>query len=239
MKRIAILHTVKNVYLSFGDLIRAEMPDDELEISNTLDEFLAGDANRNGFTRANLNRLRLILEAMDIQEADLIVVSCSTLSPGIKKIRPFLSTPVIAIDDGAVKKAIRMGNRIAVLASSKSALEAMAFRLKTESVFAGKLLSLTEFLEYEAFLAMQRSDMETHDRLLRNAAKNMGEQDCIVLAQASMAHLETGIGDISKCPVLSTPGLCIEEIRKTLYPGKVTDEGNGKRTAGFLRQAAE
>jgi Asp/Glu/hydantoin racemase len=207
------------VYLSFGDRIRAVMPDDEFEISNTLDEFLAADANRNGFTRVNLNRLRLILEAMDIQEADLIVVSCSTLSPGAQKIRPFLSTPLIAIDDAAVKKAVRTGNRIAVLASSRSALEAMTLRLKAESASAGTPLNLTEFLEYDAFLAMQRGDMETHDRLLRKAAKNIGEQDCVVLAQASMAHLETGIGDISKRPVLSTPGLCIEEIRKTLYPG--------------------
>jgi Asp/Glu/hydantoin racemase len=218
MKKIALLHTVKSVYLSFGEKIRGAMPDDELEISNTLDEFFADDANRNGFTRASLNRLRLILEAMDIQEADLIVVSCSSLSPGTQKIRPFLATPVIAIDDAMVKKAIPMGNRIAVLATSKSALEATTLRLKTESASSGIRLELTEFLEYEAFLAMRRMDMETHDRLLRNRAKDMGGQDCIVLAQASMAHLETGIGEISKCPVLSAPGLCIEEIRKTLYP---------------------
>jgi Asp/Glu/hydantoin racemase len=218
MKKIALLHTVKSVYLSFEEKIRHAMPDEELEISNTLDEFLASDANRKGFTRAGLNRLRLILEAMDIQEADLIVVSCSTLSPGTQKIRPFLSTPVLAIDDAAVKKAIRMGNRIAVLATSKSALEAMTLRLKAESAISGIALNLTEFLEYEAFLAMRRMDMETHDRLLRNRAKDIGEQDCVVLAQASMAHLETEIGEISKSPVLSTPGLCIEEIRETLYP---------------------
>ena len=40
--------------------------------------------------------------------------------------------------------------------------------------------------------------------------------DCIVLAQASMAHLEHEIAAVTGCPVLTSPRLCVEEIKQKL-----------------------
>ena len=55
-----------------------------------------------------------------------------------------------------------------------------------------------------------------HDALLLEMAKEISGYDCVVLAQASMAHLDKKIEEICKIPVLSSPGLCLEQVKETL-----------------------
>ena len=68
----------------------------------------------------------------------------------------------------------------------------------------------------DAFFAMKAMDMKKHDMILREKAGKMKGYDCIVLAQASMAHLEDETASITGCPVLTSPRLCMEEIKKKL-----------------------
>ena len=66
------------------------------------------------------------------------------------------------------------------------------------------------------YQAMQAAQMERHDAILLDMAKNISGYDCVVLAQASMAHLDQKIEAICKIPVLSSPGLCMEQVKETL-----------------------
>ena len=74
---------------------------------------------------------------------------------------------------------------------------------------------------YPFALGMALSDM--HDgvdaytyAILLDMAKDISGYDCVVLAQASMAHLDQKIEAICKIPVLSSPGLCMEQVKETL-----------------------
>ena len=216
MKKISLLHTVRTVYESFAENLREVMPGVELEIMNTVDEFLAADANINGFTQENKNRMLHILQAKDLERADIIVVTCSTLTPVTEEIRPLLKTPLVAIDDEMAELAVRAGERIVLMATAASTLEPGTRKLHTEAAKIGRELKLERVHCPAAYDAIRQMDRETHDKILLEAAKSIKDADAIVLAQASMAHMEKNIEAVSGIKTFSSPRLCFERIKRML-----------------------
>ncbi|MEM1484460.1 aspartate/glutamate racemase family protein [Oscillospiraceae bacterium PP1C4] len=216
MKRIALIHTVKSVLNSFEDRIRNAI-DGELIIHNMLDDFLASDAAERGkFTQENLNRLFYDIRAAELTGADVIAVTCSTLTPAVVKIRPFIKTPVVAIDDAMTKLAVELGERITILATAQSTVEPTRSKLMHDAAQIKKRVSASVLVCDEAYTAIKKLDFETHDRLIKEMALSIKNQDVVVLAQASMAHLEQDIRKICGCPVLSSPELCVGQIKQII-----------------------
>ena len=216
MKTIGLLHTVPSVLATFEGNLRNSMPLEELTIHNTLDTFLASDANIHGFTKDNQNRLFFLLKALELEHNDIIVVTCSTLTPTVEKIRPFLTTPVVAIDDAMAEKAVRSGERIAVLATAYSTIPPSTSKLNLEAAKIGRTLQLEEIVCDEAYTAIKKMDQQTHDNLLKEVAVGIKGKDAIVLAQASMGHLEQDIQRITGITTFSSPQSCILRIKETL-----------------------
>ncbi len=220
MEKIALLHTVQSVYKTFGNQLLEALAPKELMISNTLDEFLSTDANRREeFTKENTRRLLFLLQSKDLEGADLIITTCSTLTPTVEQVRPFLHTPVVAIDDAMMAQAVKKGSRVLIFATAGSAMGPARQKLLLEAAKAGKELVIEEMLCTDAFHALQAGEQEQHDQLLRNAARIIIDHavDVVVLAQASMAHLQQDIQQISGCPTLSSPRPCFEQVRLLLY----------------------
>lgn len=216
MKTIALLHTVQSVADTFANQLR-EYLGEEVRICNLWDDFLANNPNEIGeFTINNRNRLYNDIRNLELTGADMIVVTCSTLTPVVEMIRPFISVPVIAIDDAMGRKAAASGGKIFVLATAGSTIEPTKNKLTAEAAKLGKTLELEGMAVAPAYEALKAVDMERHDALLKEAAKEIKGYDCIVLAQASMAHLKDSIAEIAGCPVFASPALCMEEVKETL-----------------------
>lgn len=218
MKTIALVHTVVRVAASFGDRMKKELGQ-EIIVYNLLDDFLAIQPDLEGsFSLVNKNRLFNDLKTAELTGADIIVTTCSTLTPHVERIRPFIGVPVVAIDDAMAVEAVRRGGKVMVLASAHSTIEATTSKLRFEAQAAGLgPLEVDHRVCPPAYDALRSLDMETHDRLLRDLAATIRGYDCVVLAQASMAHLTASIQDITGCPVLNTPDLCVEQVRKLLH----------------------
>lgn len=146
----------------------------------------------------------------------MIVVTCSTLTPVVNMIRPFVKVPLIAIDDAMGRKAVTYGNKILVLATAGSTEGPMREKLNAEAAKLNKTIQIDFKANAEAFQAMKAVQMDRHDAILLDMAKDISGYDCVVLAQASMAHLDQKIEEICKIPVLSSPGLCMEQVKETL-----------------------
>lgn len=216
MKSIALIHTVKSVADSFGGSLKNYLVY-EVKIHNLLDDFLANDPNETGvFTVQNRNRLFQDIKTQEMTGADLIVTTCSTLTPVVEMIRPFIRVPVIAIDDAMAKKSVTYGGKILVMATADSTVGPTISKIRKEAEGAGIEAEIQTSVSMEAFKALKAMDMTTHDRILKERAGNLAGYDCIVLAQASMAHLEADISSITGLPVLTSPRLCIEEIKNKL-----------------------
>ena len=189
MKRIVLLHTVRPVLMTFEPLLRSVL-DEDVKIHNLLDEFLATDPAETGmFSVANKNRLFHDLKASELTSADLIITTCSTLTPTVEEIRPFITTPILAIDDAMSEEAVKIGGRIMILATASSTLEPTFAKIRKDAKRLGAAVEVKGSDHPEAFAALQRGDMQTHDALVLELAKTIKNQDCIVIAQASTAHL--------------------------------------------------
>lgn len=216
MKSIALIHTVKPVLNTFDVMLR-DIIDEEIKIHNLFDDFLANNPNEIcEFTIDNSNRLFNDIKSAELTGADVIVVTCSTLTPIVEKIRPFIKTPIIAIDDAMTKKAVNSGNKILILATAGSTEQPLRNKLDVDAKVIKKEIVVDFISNKEAFIEMKLNNMETHDKILLDVAKDIKGFDCIVLAQASMAHLDNKIQEICKVPVFANTSLCLEEIKEKI-----------------------
>lgn len=216
MKKIALVHTMPGVLMTFEGHLR-KATDCELKITNTLDTFLGTDPNEVGeITVNNLNRLYHILKAAEMTGADAVVVTCSTMSPGVKKLRPLIGVPLVAIDETTGREAVKKGSRIMVFASAPSAVEPTRRLIAEAAGEVGKEVTISDLSSIKAFEGLKTGDMASHDEALLENAKKIKDCDVVVLAQASMLHLYEKIAAISGVPVLASPYLCIENIKNIL-----------------------
>lgn len=217
--KVALIHTVRSVLATFGDEIKAAIED--VVITNALDEYLATDpAERGKFTIKNMNRLFKIVQCAEMTDADAIVVSCSTLSPTVELIKPFINVPLIAIDEAMLKKAVEIGTNIAVMATAESTIIPTTQGLQREAGKLNKKIQLSIIRCPDAYVAMKSGDIAQHNEIIIKQACHIKNQDVAVLAQASMADVEDDIAKICKIPVLSSPKLCIEQLKEILKNSK-------------------
>lgn len=217
MKKIAIIHTVKSVLDFFGDQLQASCSED-LEITNILDTFLSENPDELGFVSAVCKRKLFndMLSALD-NKPDVIVVSCSAMTETVRQLRPFFDIPLVAIDENMVMKAVESGKKIRILATALSS--AITTKVTIEEEAREKQKDDIEIFatdNVQAFEALQKGDIAFHDELLKKQAQEIKGYDVIVLAQASMAHMRKAIEDITGIPVLTSPDLCIEEVKALL-----------------------
>ena len=215
MKRIVLIHTVKSVYETFEkDLYSVT---GEIKVYNMLDEFLVADPIEKGvFTTENRMRLMHDLQSAQLTGADLIVVTCSTLTPHVVAARPFFSTPIIAIDDAMCSLAVKQGSRIVVLATAESTVRPTLKKLEEEAMLQDKKIQLTSLCCPEALVHLRAGEKSEHDKLVLEMAGRVTDSDTIVLAQASMAHLQDLVQEQSKIRTLASPQLCIQEVARLL-----------------------
>jgi len=216
MKTAALLHTVMSVASTFGSQLKEYMGGD-IKIYNIWDDFLAINPNEIGeFTTVNKNRLLQDIKTAEQTGADVIVVTCSTLTPHMPYIRPYISVPVIAIDDAMTIKAAEIGGKILVVATARSTIQGTTDKVLEDAAKLGKTVEVDQMVLSDAFAAMQAGDMAKHNELLIGAVKDVKGYDCVVLAQASMAPCAKEIESYIGVPVLGSPALCMESVKACL-----------------------
>lgn len=215
---VTMIHTVPTVYASFPELVKQAIP--EVRVVNTVDEFLASDPGERGeFTITNRSRFLRILETAQMTGAAAIVTTCSTLSPEVELLRPLIGCPIVTIDGAMLREAVALGTRIVVIATASSTIGPTTSMLATEAERAGKTVDVATILCPEAYTAIKARDAETHDRIVLDRANEAGGADVVVLAQASMAHLEAQVREMLGIPVLSSPSRCVRELADVVQRG--------------------
>ena len=216
MRRIAIIYTVRPVLDTFSQQLSVLVPF-EVTFHHLYDDFLASDPQEKGrFTPENLNRLFNDLKSCELTGAELIITTCSTLTPAVQQLRPFFSTPIVAIDDAMCMEAVKRGPRITVLATARSTIEPTVGHIRQLAQEAGVAVTITSSDDETAYEAMKRGDLETHDQRVLERMRTVEGADVIVLAQASMAHLASRGEALSGVPVLASTPLCLASVAAML-----------------------
>jgi Asp/Glu/hydantoin racemase len=161
--------------------------------------------------------------------ADAVMVTCSSLGPGVALGQQLFDIPVIRIDEAMAEAAVRMGRRIGVMATLRTTLEPTIALLREKAAEAGIDIEIVDSLCDGAFDAVLAGNTAVHDRILSEALKSeMKGVDVVILAQASMARVVTAMPDGTlSMPVLSSPELAVKSARAILA-GLNDSEPNGE-----------
>jgi Asp/Glu/hydantoin racemase len=211
MNRLAVLHTVHFLADRFKTMLRERLP--KLDTFHMLDESLLQDLLRHGSSPSITRRVVTFATLAADAGADLILFTCSSTSPAVDVARRVIATPILKIDDPMAERAVALGRRIGILCTTSSTQGPSADLVREHATRLEREVAIEPYLVAGAFQALSSGDREEHDRLVREAAVELGRRnDVVVLAQASMAHLANGLQAMPGVHVLSSPPLCIEAL---------------------------
>lgn len=209
--RVVLLHTVAGLVADFRERIAARGID--AEVLHVLDETLLRDLLDGKPRQRVFARLADQVRLAERAGADLVVVTCSSTSPGVDLARPLTGVPVLKVDDPMARAAVRAGNRIGLVCTATSTLDASTTLLQDHARAEDRKIAIEPVLLPAAYNALHQGDRDTHDRIVTDAALDLGGRvDVLVLAQASLAHLQESLGRTLPVPVLASPGLLVDEI---------------------------
>jgi Asp/Glu/hydantoin racemase len=214
---LALIHTSPTLTPLFRVLCAAEMPD--VEIFHMVDESLIQETIRAGHLRGiTIRRLLGQIASAEAAGADAVMVTCSSIGPGVALAQSLFDLPIIRIDEAMAEDAVRTGRRIGVAATLRTTLEPTIELLKAKAAQDGRAIEIVESLSEGAFEAVLAGDVATHDRILaERLMHDLHDVDLIVLAQASMARVVNEMpADALSVPVLSSPELAVRRAKEIL-----------------------
>ena len=211
--RIALLHTGAVVIPMAGEFVKRELPD--VTAINYLDDRIVGDLGDTVRAPSVPGRIAELAQAAVDAGAEVIVLTCSSISELAAGTAERIGVPILRIDEAMADEAVATGDRIAVLATLVTTSGPTTRLIEERAQLAGRNPSITSVVIDGAFAAVSSGDRPTHDRLVAAAIeRGAAEADVVVLAQASMATAADAVSvDV---PVLTSPRLGVERLAESL-----------------------
>ncbi len=215
MKRLAVLHTGSFLVEVFKRLIGERYPD--LSSFHMVDESLIQDLLAKGESPGIVRRIATHASLAEAAGADLLVFTCSSTSPAVDVARKLVAIPIVKIDDAMAEKAVEIGGRIGLVCSTASTVAPSTGLVRDHAARAGKSATVVHELRSDAFKAIVAGDRATHDAIISETARDLAKTcNVVLLAQASMAHLQPVLAEQVEVPVLASPTLCVESLARYL-----------------------
>lgn len=218
MMRVAFLHTGAVVIPVIAAAMQAEIPD--VTIVNYLDDQIVRDLGDHERRASVADRLVNLTRAARDAGADLVMLTCSSISAYAGPTADRVGIPVLRIDEAMADQAVAQGDRIAVVATLPTTLSPTIALLRERASLAGVEVHILEELVDGAFAAVSAGDRPQHDRLVAATISRLAaDVDVVVLAQASMASAADQVD--AAVPVLTSirPGIArLAEVLAASHP---------------------
>ena len=219
-KSIAIIETSAVSSAELKALCREMMP--EVTVYEIIDSSLIEEVKANGGpTKAVRSRMFKYYEIAAGLGVDAILNQCSSVSEVAEEAKKLIDVPIVKVDEAMARKAVSMGEKIAVVATVASTLPPSCRLVESMAAEAGKEIDLREYLVDGAMaLLIATGDVEKHNAMVIGTIEKAAvENDVVVLAQGSMTVIEPLLKGIEK-PVLTSPRVGVEYLKKVVYNEK-------------------
>ena len=214
---LALIHTSATLVPVFQKLCMDHLPG--INVFNIVDDSLIKDVIAKGeLTPKTSRRVVNYVGSAEDAGADFILVTCSSIGAAVETASLLTKVPVLRVDQPMADEAIEKGNRIGVVATLTTTLGPTSDLVKRRAIVKGKEVDIISILCEGAFEALMSGDVDTHDKMVSTALKELSAKvDVILLAQASMARVvETLPGQDKVVPILASPPLAIQYLSKIL-----------------------
>lgn len=179
---------------------------DTFEIMNYQDGSILAEVRENEYVTASAaaRLVTMFMQAVN-DGADAILNCCSSVgevADAAQAIARFTGIPIVRIDEEMCREAVRLGQRIGILATLPTTLEPTKRTVMRVAREMNRHVTLKDGLIDGAF----GIDQETFKKkLCEKAAEMINDVDVLLLAQGSMAYAEKTLYEEFGKPVLSSP----------------------------------
>ena len=214
MIRVALVHALAHSISPINEAMARDWP--QCERMNLLDDSLSADLARSphGLDDAMTARFVALADYAVATGAQGILFTCSAFGPCIDAVkRRHAALPVLKPNEAMIDEAVAAGRRIGLVASFAPTLCSMPAEFA-----AGVDLQIR--LAEGALDALDRGDVAAHDLAAADAAAQLVESGCevIALAQFSLARARPAVQARCRVPVLTTVDSAVRALRARLDP---------------------
>ena len=190
----------------------------EADTVNLLDDSLSLDLSRAAGTlnRAIIERIAdLAAYAVKIS-ADGILFSCSAFGPAIDSVSERLDIPVLKPNAPMFEDALSTGAHIGMLTTFAPSGPSLEKEFRDLANQHGRTVKLTTVLVEDAMSALNEGNLQTHNRLLARAARQLCDCDAVMLGQFSTSLALEDVRRGLTCPVLTSPHSAVKKLKSLL-----------------------
>jgi hypothetical protein len=215
-KRIGVVHTflysVEDIKAQFKKYLH------EVEMINIIDDSLLEEALANkGLTPLIINRLCDYYSNLQDLGCVAALNQCSSVGEASDIAGKLVKMPIVKIDAPMAEDAVKLGSKIAVIATAISTVEPSSRLVESKARETGKSVIVDRcFVEGAYEFLLKTGDKQKHNEMviakIREAAAS---HDVVVLAQGSMYHLVPQVKDL-KVPVLTSLETGVAQLKKFL-----------------------
>jgi len=215
-KRIGVVHTFLYSVEDIKAQFKKYIPD--AEMINIIDDSLLQEALANkGVTPDLIGRLYNYYKNLQDLGCVCALNQCSSVGEASDIVGKLIRIPILKIDGPMAEEAVKLGSKIAVIATAISTVEPSSRLVESKAKAAGKSVKVDRcFVEGAYDFLLKTGDRQKHNEMVIAKIKEAAEtHDVIVLAQGSMYHLIPMLKDI-KVPVLTSLETGVAQLQKFL-----------------------
>ncbi len=216
MKKVVIIHTSFISVDFLSSLFEELVP--EAQLHHIVDDTLLAEIMASGGVTKNVAR-RYCAYAQQAQaaKADLIFSQCSSAGPAADIAGLLVDVPILKVDQAMAEEAVRLGRRIAVIATIGTTLEPSVKLIQAVAARSGKEVAIKPVLLPEAYEALfiQKNAKAHNQIIIDKINETQKDFDVIVLAQGSMVTLLSELKEV-QVPLLTSPRLGVLSARQAL-----------------------
>jgi len=213
---IAIVQTSQVSSAELKALCAEIMP--EVKVFQIIDDSLLDEVVSNGgATKGVVRRMCAYYQLAQSIGVDAILNQCSSVGEAADIAAETVDIPVVKVDSAMAREAVRLGKKIAVVATVETTLGPSVRLVERMAKEAGKEIEVDPCLVDGAMMVLIRDgNQELHNQMVLSRVEAAAEaNDVVVLAQGSMTVLLPLLTHIEK-PVLTSPRLGVEDMRTVL-----------------------
>lgn len=213
--RIALIHATPVAIEPIVHAFRTLWP--EARTTNLLEDALAPDlAAAGGITDEMIERFVTLARYAHRCGADAILFTCSAFGPAIEAAQAALAIPVLKPNEAMFDEALAAGRRVGLLATFAPSVPALKAELEQMARQRHVRLEITTQTIPSALKALHAGRADEHDRLIAEAADDIGACDALILGQFSMASAATAIPARPGRRVLTSPTSAVMQLKRVL-----------------------
>ena len=216
--RIALIHATPVAMQPIGEAFRQLWP--AARVTHMLEDSLSADLAAEGRLTAHMID-RFVTLARYAQEcgADAILFTCSAFGLAVEAAAAAVPIPVLKPNEAMLEEALSAGNRIGLLATFEPSITSLMAELEQMAQTKKVALEITARAIPAALTALHAGCTADHDRLIADAAHEIGDCDALILGQFSMASAVRAIPARPRRRVLTSPGSAVTRLKQLLAAG--------------------